>query len=78
MRNAERDQRRELAALAEQHGCSAEFEYTHKGHIRAIFRAGTKRAAMVMAKGHGGDTHGRMNNITRVRRQLREITGSEA
>lgn len=71
----ERQQRKDLEALASEFGVRLDIVYTRKGHIKATFRADSKAAALVMAKGHGGDWHGRMNNLSRARRQLREITG---
>ena len=70
----ERKQRQEIEALAGEFGVRVAWAYTHKGHIRATFQADTKVAALVMAKGHGGDWRSRHNNISRARRQLRELT----
>lgn len=73
-----RQQQADLEQLATTFGCVLEIEPTRRGHVRATFRSGTKETAMVMAKGHGGDTRGRQNNICRARRQLRELTGRVA
>lgn len=72
----ELEAQKELATLADEFGCEIDFESTSKGHIRVIFRAGTKAAAMTVAKGHGGDRRGRLNNLARARRQLRELKGA--
>lgn len=71
----EREQINDIRALAESFGVAFELDHTSKGRVRVVFRAGTQKTAVVMAKGHGGDLHGRQNNLTRIRRQLREITG---
>lgn len=70
-----REQMRELEQLADDFGCKLEIDATRRGHVKATFRSGTKAAAMVMAKGHGGDHRGRRNNLCRARRHLRELTG---
>lgn len=69
----ERQQRKDLESLANEFGVILEIKHTHKGHVKVTFRAGTKAAALVMARGHGGDPRGRMNNLARTRRQLREL-----
>lgn len=71
-----REQTRELEQLAADFGCKLEIDATRRGHVKATFRSGTKASAVVMAKGHGGDFRGRQNNLCRVRRQLRELTGA--
>ena len=73
--NSERQQRKDMEDLAHRFGCGLEMNHTRGGHVRAIFRFNTKQAALVMAKGYGGDWRGRTNNLTRARRQLRELTG---
>lgn len=73
-----REQKNELEQLAADFGCKLEIGATSKGHVKVTFRSGTKAAAMVMAKGHGGDHRGRQNNLCRARRQLRELTGVTA
>lgn len=74
--NSERKQRIEIESLAAEYGCSVEIEQTRNGHVKAIFRGNSRASALVMAKGHGGDLRAGKNNLSRARRQLRELTAA--